>query len=55
MTIGDTTVKYPACIAYPSDNDFGNTAWACVTLERAKAKLKFEVERRKSEQADEKV
>jgi hypothetical protein len=53
MTIGDTTVNYPACIVYPSDNDFGNTAWACCMLERAKIKLKYEVERRKTEQQNE--
>ena len=55
MTIGGTTVNYPACVAYPSDNDFGNTAWSCYTLERAKEKLSFEVERRKKEIADETI
>ena len=49
MTLGGIEVNYPACVPYPSDNDFGATAWSCYTLERAKQKLKQEVERRKIE------
>lgn len=46
-------VVYPPCIPYPSDSDFGHSAWAPSTLENARLKIFNEVEKRKKDVKEE--